>query len=185
MLPHRANAWWQVGQRSFQDRMIDDSFERNLGIVTLNDDAHIGQCIDGAASFVERRKPLRVARQRTCGGIADAALHSLEGTIEPDGDAVLLNELAIRCVEKRAAAQRHYRRASTLDRADMLAQHLRLDAAKFRLAASFKKLRDRNLLGGFDLMIEVEKTPAQTLGEETAYGGFPAAHEAHQKESGR
>ena len=84
---------------------------------------------------------MRVARQRAVGGLADAALHRLEGAIQPDGDAVVLQQGAVGGLAEGAAAEGQHGGASAFDPAHVLADDGGFDAAEFGFAARMRRSR--------------------------------------------
>ncbi len=58
-----------------------------------------------------------------------------------------------------------------------------LEVAEVGFAVLGKDLGDGALVAGFDLAVEVEEAPGETLGEESARGGFAGAHEAGEDDA--
>src|SRR5437588_8518110 len=144
-----------------RQNQVNDPFR----IVAFNRDAGVGQTVDVAAGLEQIRKSFGVARQRAMAGRPNPALHGYERTIQPYGNAIVLQAFAIVRLDKSAPAQRQHRRAAAFDPADMLADDLGLDAPEFGLAARREDLRDRRLFGGFDFVIGIEKVPSQAAGQ--------------------
>ncbi len=71
---------------------------------------HVGQAVVVAAGFKERGEGLGIARQGAVGGQAHAVLHGFEGAIQPDGDAVVFQQVAIGGLAEGAAAEGHHGR---------------------------------------------------------------------------
>ena len=75
-------------------------------IVALDGNAHVGQGVSLAPRMVERGELPGIAGQRPVRSQRHAALDQLEGAIQPDGDAVVLEQSAVGRLGKCAAAIR-------------------------------------------------------------------------------
>ena len=83
-------------------------------------------------------------------------------------------------IGKRAAAERNHLRASGAHACNALAQRGGFHFAERGLAASVENVGDGAAGGLFDILVEIEKAPAQLVGKSAAHGGFTASHESHQ-----
>ena len=100
------------------------------------------------------------------GGLADAVLHGFEGAIEPDGDAVVFEQVAVDGLGEGAAAEGQDGGTAAFDPADVLADDAGFDAAEFGLAAGGEDFGDGGFFGGFDFGIGIEEAPAQIDGRD-------------------
>src|ERR1039458_10091664 len=164
--------------------MGEDGGDGDFGIVAMDGDVDVGQAVVVAARVVEGGEGFGIARQGAVGGLGDAALHGIEGAVEPDGDAVVLQQQAIAGQGESAATERQDGGAAAFDPTNVLGDDGVLDAAEFGLAASGEEVGDGGLFGGLDLRIGIEETPAHAMGEMTSHGALAGSHEADHVNAG-
>src|SRR5205085_11799232 len=84
--------------------------------------------------------------------------YPLEWHVQPDGDAVLIDDGAIMRIGEGPAARRH----DDMRRPYLIQQHRALRGAEVRLAAPRENIRDRHVLTLLDLLVDVEAAPVET-----------------------
>src|SRR5579885_2972297 len=80
----RAASW----ERPLEEREAEDSVDGVFGVIALDRDVVVGAAVALQAGVEQLPEDLGIARQGPVGGLLDAALHDVEGAVQPDGDAV-------------------------------------------------------------------------------------------------
>ena len=106
--------------------------------------------------------------------------NQIEGRIQPDDDAVIRNQLEIFVVHESPAAQSDHLRMPGLHGAHALGERRHFQGTEHFLTLRIENLADRRARTAFDFAIQVEKLPAQLIGQSASHGGFAAAHEPYQ-----
>lgn len=164
--------------------MIKDGIDRLIRVVAGDRNVEIGEAVGVEAGAVELGEFFRVAGQRTVRGLGHPARYDFEGAIEPDGETVIGEQIAIFGFGEDTTAQGDNGGVALLDPVDVLANDAGLDAAELRLAADSKELGNGSLFGGFDLFVGVEEAPAEAVREVAADGGFAGRHEPDEIDAG-
>src|SRR5260370_11784530 len=110
------------------------------------------------------RKFLGMASQRTSGVLADAAYDGVERAREPDGHAVIFEQLEVSGMRGRAATESHHGGAAASNGADAFGDGGCFHVAKGGLAQIVEDAGDRALLKGFDLFVDIDEVPSEAAG---------------------
>jgi len=97
------------------------------------------------------------------------ALYFLKGAVDPDGDAMVFDQLIIPRLDECPATQGDDSWASTFDGANAAADCFRFDAAKFSLTASIEYCEDLLAFLLLDFGVEVDEIPAKVRCDRGSY----------------
>src|SRR5208337_303417 len=109
-------------------------------------------------------------------GLLHARLDDGERTIQPDHDAVLLEQLNVFRMSKGSSAQSHDSWLAFLDLRYAPLKRRGLQLAEFGFSACVEDLVDGNALPGFDVLVNVREGPAQLIGKQPADRGLARCH---------
>lgn len=128
---------------------------------------------------------LRIACQGPVRFSGHASLDQLERRIKPDDNAMVRNHLEVFVAHEGAAAESDDLRMAELHGPHAFGERRRFQRAKHFLPLSVENLADRGALAAFDFVIQVEKLPAQFVGQGAPDGRFAAPHEPDQVDARR
>ena len=171
----------ESGREKRQSKDTRDGFGR---IVPRNLNAVIGASVTVTASFEQTAQSARIARQRPVGMAGDPPFHHAERAIEPDGDAVVRDQLEIFFDEERATAERDHLRTPGLHIAHTIMDRSRFHAPEFQLAVGVEKIGDCFAFAMLDFLVQIDKMPAELVSQGAAYRCFAASHEPDQIDRG-
>lgn len=109
---------------------------------------------------------------------------TFKGDVEPDGDAVVFEALAIAGPGESPAAEGGNSGAAAVGFADQLIEGGGLNLPEGGFAILFEDGGDGAVLFGFDALVEIDKAPADAVGQGGADGGLAAAHETDEIDAG-
>src|ERR1039457_3734552 len=136
---------------SFEEGVGEDGGYGDFGIVARDGNVDVGEAVVILAGLIERGEGLWIAGEGAVGGLGDAVPDGVPGAIQPDGEAIVVEQEAVAGLGERPAAEREDGRASAFDGADVLADDGGVDTAEFGFAAGGEDLGDGGIFGGLNL----------------------------------
>jgi len=173
-----------VGSHGLKERKVQYTTRDQLNVIAIGLYAVISIRIRRPSLLQQLSDVLRIHGKRP-GRISDKPpVDAFEGTVEPDGDSVVLHEFAIPGLQECSAAQGDHVRVTRLNLAHFLSDSLRLKCPKRSFAVLNENFRDGPLLLGFDFSVEIRESPSECRSKGASNGALTGCHKAHEKEPG-
>lgn len=167
-----------------EKRQLED-FLGGGGRATFADgDVIVGPLVEGPPAAIQLLEFLDVAGQRPVGGVTDSGADQLQGSIEPDRDAMVLYEVDVFGAGEASAAHGDDPGHAARDLVDAAVQRGGFKLAEFLLPALLEDFGNGELLVALNILIEIRKPPAEMPGNGPAHGGLARAHESDKPDTG-
>lgn len=164
------------------DNAVAEDFADNLGGFAGTVHTKVSELIRGKTLRMESAKAAFIAKERAASHGHAAGQKDLDGRIEPEnGNAGVFEELGAARLGVRAAAESQD--SGFLEfggAAEGGAKLIRFDLTKCRFAKALENPWNGKFGGLLDAFIEVDETPRELPGQESADGCFAGTHEADQ-----
>ena len=166
-------------------RQGENPRDRGAHVVVDHFDAKIGARIAGAPGLKKLAELRRIARQRTMRLAGEAPLDVSKRAVQPYADPVIGNQLEIFIGQKSSSTERNHVRASGFHDSNPVPQRGCFELAEGGLAMGLENFRDGGFRARFNVLVEINESPAELIGQRAADGGFAASHEPDQINSRR
>jgi len=163
-----------------KERKRQNSRSNRGRVVMANLDPKVRAGVGFAALVEQMLHANGIARQGTMGLLRNTALNQIERRIQPNRDAMVLDEINICFNGKSATAQRDDLRLAGSGDLNALLQRLGLQCAEVCFTLSIEDVGDGCACAFFDVFVQIDETPTQLFSERASDARLAASHKSHQ-----
>jgi hypothetical protein len=151
-----------------------------MHVAAIGVDTKVSPRIKRTAIFEQLRQSRAIGSKGTRLIVAKTRPNGFERAIQPHCDAIIFDQLPIPRLKESASAQRDHRRMPRLNAAHPFMNSASLELTKGGLPALEEDLGNGGSFTILDFAIDVDKWPADFIGQSAPYSCLPSGHKADQ-----